>query len=87
MKKKLKYRDFAKKVYGEDTQSRKLFIHQMEEGWTCWHNPKNETVNHEGQEYRYVATDDNGRGYYQNDYGSHVIVLDKKVIEILKDDK
>jgi hypothetical protein len=87
MKRKMNYKDFAKEVYADDLEARKLFIHQFEQGWTSWHNPKDIKMTYKGREYCYVANDDNGRGYYHDEQGNHIMVYDQKVFEIVTDER
>jgi hypothetical protein len=83
----MNYKDFANEIYADDPEAKKLFIYQFEEGWTCWHNPRNIKMTYKGKEYCYVARDDNGRGYYQNGLGNQIMVDDGKIIEITRNDK
>jgi hypothetical protein len=83
MKHRMNYKEFADEVYAGDPQARKLFIHQFEQGWSCWHNPREIKMTYKGREYCYVANDGQGRAYYQNGYGNHIMVDDQKIIEIV----
>ncbi len=82
MKHRMNYREFANEVYADDPDAHKLFIAQFEAGWSCWHNPKSIKITYKNKEYCYVAGDDKGRAYYQNQAGDHIMVDDQKIIEI-----
>lgn len=85
MKHRMNYKDYADEIYADDPESKRLFIDQFEKGWSCWHNPKEIKMDYKGTEYCYVATDDKGRGYYHDEMGNHIMVDDRKIVEITSD--
>ena len=85
MKKRMHYLQFAEAIYGNDPESKKLFIHQILNGWSCWSFSKPIRMEYKGQQYCYVARDEKGRGYYLNDTGGHIMVDDEHIIEIYTD--
>jgi hypothetical protein len=87
MKRKMHYKEFANEIYADDPEAKKLFIHQFEQGWSCWHDTRGIKMTHRGTEYCYVARDNKGRSFYQNGQGNHIMVDEKKIIEILRDER